>query len=345
MLIYYLLVLCLLLGLLLFVAGMYQAQHEAPESAADKLARVRERRAEIAPDRQHRAEAQLDRDFAQREEQRVRAARRTTFLPSLSGVAVSSSILMRMEEDLIQSRSGWRATELIAASIVATLVLFIVLVHFSFPLILAIPFAATCLVLPWVYVRYVKTKYYRRFEEQLADTLLMMANSLKAGFSFLQSMEMVSRESHPPMSDEIRRVTQEIAVGVPVNDALENLGARIKSADLDLMVTAVLIQREVGSSLAEILEIISSVIRERLRIRGEIRTLTAQGKITGTILGMLPIILGILLHFITKAVDPERPSYISVLLNTDQGLLMLVMAIVMQILGFICIWKIVNIRV
>jgi tight adherence protein B len=108
-----------------------------------------------------------------------------------------------------------------------------------------------------------------------------MANSLKAGFSFLQAVEMVSREAQPPISEEFGRLTQEIALGVSISQSMESLSERIRSMDLSLMVTAVLIQREVGGSLAEILETIASVIRERVRIRGEIRTLTTQGRMTG----------------------------------------------------------------
>ncbi len=159
-----------------------------------------------------------------------------------------------------------------------------------------------------------KAKYSRQFEQQLADTLMLMANSLRAGFSFLQSLEMVSRESQPPISDEFQRLTQEISIGVPVNQALENMGARVRSPDLDLVITAVLIQREVGSSLAEILEVISRVIGERIRIRGEIRTLTAQGRLTGAILGFLPLTLGLAIHLVGSVTTPNEESFVQPLI-------------------------------
>ena len=194
-------------------------------------------------------------------------------------------------------------------SIFAAVFVFLVLCPvMGVPAFLAMPLAAMCLFGPWIVVRFMKMSYQRRFEVQLADTLMMMANGLRAGFSFLQAMEMVSRESQPPISDEFQRMTQEISVGVPVNQALENMSARVRSNDLDLMVTAVLIQREVGSSLAEVLEIIARVIGERLRIRGEIRTLTSQGRLTGMILGFLPMSLGIVLHLVGKVMTPGEPS-------------------------------------
>ena len=255
-------------GFALFIAGLMQGPQEAPETAAEKLTRVRARRDEISPDARSAREREQDKEFARREESRVRQQRRSTTLPSLSKFVVSFQLLKRLEEELLQARSPWRASELIVFSVFATVIVFIVLRLAKFPSFIAAPVALLCLALPWLYVRLMKAKYSRQFEQQLADTLMLMANSLRAGFSFLQSLEMVSRESQPPISDEFQRLTQEISIGVPVNQALENMGARVRSPDLDLVITAVLIQREVGSSLAEILEVISRVIGERIRIRG-----------------------------------------------------------------------------
>ena len=254
--------------------------------------------------------------------------------------------LHRLEEELLQARSPWRASELLVASIFAAVLTFLVLWPlFGLPPFLAAPVSALCLFGPWIVVRIMKMSYQRRFEVQLADTLMMMANGLRAGFSFLQAMEMVSRESQPPISDEFQRMTQEISVGVPVNQALENMAARVRSNDLDLMVTAVLIQREVGSSLAEVLEIIARVIGERLRIRGEIRTLTSQGRLTGMILGFLPLSLGVVLHLVGKVMTPGEPSFVSPLIDTAPGQAMLGVGIVMQLIGFMIIMKIVSIKV
>jgi tight adherence protein B len=202
-----------------------------------------------------------------------------------------------------------------------------------------------CLMMPWFYVRYLRDKYYRNFEEQLADTLLLMANSLKAGFSFLQTMEMVGRESQPPISEEFARVVQEISVGVPVAQALQNLTHRVRSMDLNLMVTAVIIQREVGGGLAEILETIAEIIRERMRIKREIRVLTTQGKWSGGILAMLPVGIAVLIHISNKAADPYSESFVQPLLNDPLGVTMLVVAACLEILGFLVIMRIVSIRV
>lgn len=337
--------LSLFTGIVLFIAGLMQGPQEAEETAAEKLTRVRARRDEISPEGQSAREREIDREFAKREEKRVRQQRRETTLPSLSKVVVSFQILKHLEEELLQARSPWRASELIVFSIFAFIVTFIVLMLLTFPVFISLPIAAACFTLPWAYVRLMKMRYSRQFEVQLADTLMLMANSLRAGFSFLQSLEMVSREAQPPVADEFQRLTQEISIGVPVNQALENMGARVKSSDLDLVITAVLIQREVGSSLAEILEVISRVIGERIRIRGEIRTLTAQGRLTGGILGFLPLSLGVAIHLVSRITTPQDESFVQPLLSTIQGNYLLGIGLALQIIGFFIIMKIVDIKV
>jgi tight adherence protein B len=338
--------LSLFTGIALFIAGLMQGPQEAEETAAEKLTRVRARREEISPDGQSAHEREIDREFAKREEKRVRQQRRETFVPSLSKVVISVQILKRLEEELLQARSPWRASELIVFSTFAAIVCFIILrLLVELPIYIAAPVAAACFGLPWLYVRMMKAKYSRQFEAQLADTLMLMANSLRAGFSFLQSLEMVSREAQPPVSDEFQRLTQEISIGVPVNQALENMGARVRSTDLDLVITAVLIQREVGSSLAEILEVISRVIGERIRIRGEIRTLTAQGRLTGGILGFLPFSLGLAIHIVGRITTPYEDSFVQPLLSTAQGNVLLGIGLALQVIGFLIIMKIVDIKV
>jgi tight adherence protein B len=147
------------------------------------------------------------------------------------------------------------------------------------------------LFLPRLYVNREKGRRLIRFDEQLADMLNLMVNGLRAGYSTLQAMEAVSRELPPPISDEFRRVVQEMQLGVPMERALDNLIRRIPSDDLDLVITAINVQREVGGNLAEILDTISYTIRERVRIKGEIRVLTSQVMYSGRFLSLLPLIV------------------------------------------------------
>ncbi len=146
-------------------------------------------------------------------------------------------------------------------------------------------------MLPRIYVRYRQSQRLIRFNDQLADTLNLMVNGLKAGFSIMQAMEAVSREMPPPVCDEFRRVVQEMQLGLPMDLALANLLRRIPSDDLDLVITAINVQREVGGNLAEILDTISYTIRERVRIKGEIRVLTSQVMYSGRFLSLMPVFI------------------------------------------------------
>jgi tight adherence protein B len=160
--------------------------------------------------------------------------------------------------------------------------------------------AAVGFMIPRIYVGREQTARLRRFDGQLGDMLNLMVNGLRAGYSTMQAMEAVSRELPPPISDEFRRVVQEMQLGVPMERALDNLTRRIPSRDLDLVVTAVNVQREVGGNLSEILDTISHTIRERVRIKGEIRVLTSQVMTSGKFLAVMPVFLAGTLYFVNR---------------------------------------------
>jgi tight adherence protein B len=153
--------------------------------------------------------------------------------------------------------------------------------------------------IPRFYVKRQQALRLRKFDDQLGDMLNLMVNGLRAGYSTMQAMEAVSRELPSPISDEFRRVVQEMQIGIPMEKALDNLLRRIPSDDLDFVVTAINVQREVGGNLSEILDTISFTIRERVRIKGEIRTMTASVRASGTILSLLPLGLAVALWFIS----------------------------------------------
>ena len=155
-------------------------------------------------------------------------------------------------------------------------------------------------IIPRIYVSRQKAKRLQRFDEQLPDMLNLMVNGLRAGFSTVQAMESVSKELPPPISAEFKRLVQEMQIGIPMEQALDNLHRRIPSDDLDLIIAAINVQREVGGNLAEILDTISYTIRERVRIKGEIRVLTSQVMYSGRFLSMLPFILAGILWFLNR---------------------------------------------
>jgi len=183
------------------------------------------------------------------------------------------------------------------------------------------------------------------FNKQLPDTITLIANALRAGSSFLQAIELVVRESRPPISTEFSRVIREVNLGLPFDQALENMVRRVRSDDLELMATAISIQHQVGGNLAEILDSIAYTIRERVRIKGEIRTLTAQQRLSGYVVGFLPIgLAGFLFVAAPGFMDPmfDNPPGI---IGLPAGVIILAIGGFMMFIGFMLIRKIVDIEV
>lgn len=187
------------------------------------------------------------------------------------------------------------------------------------------------------YVKFRFGKRLKAFNNQLGDTIGLLANSLRSGYSMLQSMELVSREAPEPIASEFKRVVREVGLGLSAQDALNNLLRRLPSDDLDLLITAINIQYEVGGNLAQILDTISHTIRERVRIKGEIAVLTAQGRISGYIISCLPIALGVIVTLINPAYMNPMWGWPWVMMPVCGGILIFI--------GFMIIRKIVNIEV
>ena len=199
--------------------------------------------------------------------------------------------------------------------------------------------------LPKFWLRRRQSKRLKAFNSNLADTIMLIANSLRAGSSFLQSVEMVVREAHPPISTEFARVIREVNLGLPLDEALANLSRRVKSDDLDLMTTAIAIHHQVGGNLAEILDTIAYTIRERVRIKGEIRTLTAQQRMSGYVVGFLPVALVLLLSVIAPTFMAPMLQKPPELLGLPAGLFILGIGGIMMLIGFVLIRRIVDIEV
>ena len=199
-----------------------------------------------------------------------------------------------------------------------------------------------CPFIVWVasglFLKFRQKRRSRAFNNQLGDTITLLSNALKAGHSFAQALSSVAKNARPPISEEFGRATREIALGITVDDALTHMVERNKSEDFDLMVTAVQIQRVVGGNLAEILDTIAFTIRERIRIQGEIRTLTAQASASGWIITVIPFALAGILSLIS-------PSYFGPFLSDPLGHILIGMALVSIAIGAAAIQKIVKIEV
>jgi tight adherence protein B len=193
-------------------------------------------------------------------------------------------------------------------------------------------------VLPALYVRWCKNRRLRAFDEQLVDALLLVANALKSGYSFLQGMEAVAREVPKPLGAEFGEALREIRIGGSVEDALQSMAQRIQSTDLDLVVTAMIIQRQVGGNLTEILTKISYTVRERHRILREIKVLTAQERMSGNIIAALPVVLVLLMAF-------TSPEYVPSMWGDPAGRIILALGGVFEVLGLVLIRRLVWLEV
>ena len=192
--------------------------------------------------------------------------------------------------------------------------------------------------IPRLAIVWLKRRRDKKFNVQLIDALNAMGNALKAGFSLPQALEMLQREMDNPMGQEMRLVCQELRLGVQLDDALQHMLNRMPSQDLELIVTSIAISREVGGQLSEVFDNIADTIRERFRIEGRIQALTAQGKLQGIVISMLPVLVGLALNAINPALF--RPMY-----TTLPGWVLMGIIAIMELMGIYFIWRIVSIEV
>lgn len=252
-----------------------------------------------------------------------------------------SDFFEKISRHLAQADLKFRPGEYIVLIVVASAMSFIVGFFLSRSLGFSFLAGVAGIFFPPMYVKRAQSKRLRLFDNQLGDMLNLMVNGLRAGYSTLQAMEAVSRELPSPICDEFRRVVQEMQLGVSMEVALDHLIRRIDSDDLDLVITAINVQREVGGNLAEILDVISYTIRERVRIKGEISALTAQGRATAWVISGLPVALMLMLYLV------NRPYFMQ-FFNPETrncGIPMLAIAGIMVIMGFAIVQKIVKIDI
>ncbi len=190
---------------------------------------------------------------------------------------------------------------------------------------------------PYMVLSFIAQQRTKAFEKLFGDALYLMANTLKSGFSFRQALQIIATEMPSPICDEFELLNQEINWGLPVNEAMSNLAKRMPNDHVNLFVTAITIQSEVGGSLSEILGKIAEAIRTKDELRGEVKVLTAQGKASGLIVGLMPFLISMMVFFV-------NPSYIMKLFTTTIGLIMVGVALVMEAIGVFAIKVMVNIE-
>jgi len=205
------------------------------------------------------------------------------------------------------------------------------------PLTISIALVIVGASAPIIWVTIKKNKRLAQLGLQLSDAFSIICNALRVGQSFQSAMKNVADEMEEPISREFMRVYRETQYGMPLETSLGRLVSRTKNPDLELMCSAVIIQRQVGGNLAVILSNISDTINQRIRLRGEIRTMTSAGRMSGYIIGALPVFIILLLMFI-------NPTYINMFFETQTGRIMLIVSVVLETIGFMIVRKIVNIK-
>jgi tight adherence protein B len=193
-------------------------------------------------------------------------------------------------------------------------------------------------IIPGRYVKYRIGARLKAFNNQLGDTLTLLSNAIKAGYSFAQAIDTVAKNAVPPIADEFGRAVREMNLGGSPDEALQNITKRVESPDFDLVATAYSIHRTVGGNLAEILDNIAYTIRERVRIKGEIATLTAQARASGTLITFLPIVLAVFMYFVT-------PTYFRPMFDNFIGWILIAIGCFMIFVGNLIIRRVVAIEV
>lgn len=259
-------------------------------------------------------------------------------LGQLGRLSPRKSRLQEIQGNLIKADVMMRAEEYIGLVILIVIGFYTIAFLLFNSIILGFVGGLLGLILPGLVVNTKKNKRSQAMTDQLPESLNIISSGLRAGFSFPQAVSVVIREIEGPLTTEFSRVLRENRLGKPMDEALKDMLGRIENEDVEMLVTALLIQRQVGGNLAEVLDGISHTIRERVRIKGEIRSLTAEGRLSAIILSLLPVAMALLLFII-------NPEYMITLIQEPIGIVMLIAAVVLQLVGMYFIRKIVAIDV
>ncbi len=238
---------------------------------------------------------------------------------------------------LLMSGVKLRAAEFIASWLLSSTVPAMIAYALSGKLVTTFAIAAVGIAVPPILVQRSRKKRQTAFNKQLGESLGIMINSVKAGFSFQQAMESIAAETQPPLAAEFEKTVREIHYGISMEEALKHMGERVKNKDLDLLISAVLVAGQVGANLSDIMEVIAETIRDRVKIKAEVRVLTTTGRFSGIIIGLLPVFIILILMVI-------NPDYFTSFAESLIGKVMLGGAVIMELLGFAVIRKIVDIK-
>lgn len=243
---------------------------------------------------------------------------------ALADELFASDIMMKPEE----FATLWIVVAFVPSSLAAL---------FSTSPVVPVLLAAIGLVSPFAYMKFRKSKRTSQFEDQLGDALLLMSSSLRSGLSLQQAMTTISRDMYPPISEEFARAVNEVNMGYSMDDALEHINRRIDSSDFKIVAVAIAVQRTTGGNLSDILNVISTTIKERAALKKEVKAITASGRTTGTIIGLMPVAITLILNV-------ASPGYMDPMFTTSTGKIALGVGIALEVIGLIVIRKMITIK-
>ena len=258
--------------------------------------------------------------------------------PMMQRVLLQMPRVGAMDRLLQQSGVTWSVSDFFGLTLIAFLAALFGTGYLPLPWIFRLAIAGVAALLPYLYVTRAKTKRLVRIEQQLPDALDLMGRALRAGHAFPTALKMVGDEMSDPIASEFRVAFDEVNFGISMPEALMNLATRVPSTDLRYFVIAVLIQRETGGNLSELLASISTIIRERIKLMGQVRVLSAEGKMSAWVLGLLPFGAALMIQL-------TNPKFLEVLYTDPGGRKMLAVVGVMMLLGVLAMRKIIHIRV
>ncbi|WP_036302646.1 type II secretion system F family protein [Methylotenera sp. L2L1] len=318
---YYLFAVLAFLAVVLFLEGAYLAwnAYKGPEAK-----RIEKRLQAMTISNTHESSLVKQRLLAQ--------------APGMQRLLLQIPRIHQLDKVILQSGLNCSVARFIALCLLMAAGGFVVtlLLGLSFTAAIVVTVFATCV--PLFYLLNAKQKRIHTIEQQLPSALDLMGRAMTAGHAFPSALQMVSSEMPEPIASEFRIVFDEINYGIPTPEALMNLAERVPSTDLSYFVIAVLIQRETGGNLAELLANISELIRARLKLLGTVRVLSAEGRLSAWILTILPFVLGAILQLM-------NPKFLSILWTDPKGVKMVVMALILMVLGIFAMWRIIKIRV
>lgn len=321
---YYLFATLIFLAVVLLVEGAYLVWNSSKGPEAERIAR----RLRTMSAGSHGGEQSIS----------IVKERLLSKTPMVQRVLLQMPRVGALDRLLQQSGVTWTVFDFLALTLIAFLAALFGTSYLPMPWLFLLVIAAVVALLPYLYVTRAKAKRLDRIEQQLPDAMDLMGRALRAGHAFPTALKMVGDEMSDPIAAEFRIAFDEVNFGIAMPDALMNLATRVPSTDLRYFVIAVLIQRETGGNLSELLASISAIIRDRLKLMGQVKVLSAEGRMSAWVLGLLPFAAALLIQL-------TNPKFLEVLYTDPGGRKMLAVVAVMMVLGVLAMRKIIHIRV